>query len=152
MNEEHPNQGHICAESHSGLFASVAEVANWMEDVLGLAIRHVRGRQKAENDRSSGNSFLSGILGSPAGKKTQSARGQLMEMLQNDQRRKKAVFWLMTVGGVTSIVIGVVSIAILAVAGLCLLVTGIGCLLVGKHLLHYAKIWRQQHLPDYGTK
>ena len=73
-------------------------------------------------------------------------REHLMEWVEQEHRRKKMVFWALSVGGSVAIVIGVVSIAILAVAGLVLLVTGVGSLLVGKHLFAQAKIWRQRHL------
>lgn len=77
---------------------------------------------------------------------------QLMEWVEQDNRRKKIVFWAMSIGGFIAIVIGVVSIAILAVAGLFLLVTGIGSFLVGRHLLTHAKVWRERHLTDSASK
>jgi uncharacterized membrane protein HdeD (DUF308 family) len=77
-------------------------------------------------------------------------REESRETLIRDQQRKKAVFWLMTAGGVIAMVIGAVSLVVLAVAGLCLLMTGVGSLLVGRLLLSHAKAWRERHLADYG--
>lgn len=69
-----------------------------------------------------------------------------------DLQIRKAIFWLMTLGGIAAMVIGAISLAVMAAAGLCLLIAGVGSLVVGKYLLSYAKAWRELHLDDYGRK
>jgi len=83
------------------------------------------------------------------GRRAYMTRHEFKETWNQDQQRKKAVFWLMATAGVIALVVGAVSLVVLAVGGLCLLITGVGSLLVGKHFLNQAKAWREKHLMSH---